>query len=266
MTVELIYDEGKTKEDSFLINPWRGIFGVFDGTSSLRTYFQEKNIMGPGRIASDTARDIFSKNEGTLKKLALKTNEEIRKKILKEEIKEKNACETTAAVVKINNNNFEWLQVLDSIILIIYKDNSFKLLVEDYDIDKKALLKWKVFAVQKKQNIRKLIEPENQEARENANRTYGILNGDPRFTKFLKTGIENLDRVKHIILFTDGLLLPKKDPSKPDDLNSFVELFLGGGLVKIRDYVRNLQKDDPNCWIYPRFKQYDDITAISISF
>src|SRR3989338_2247001 len=39
-----------------------------------------------------------------------------------------------------------------------------------------------------------------------------------------------------------------------------------GGLEKIKDYVRGLEKDDPECWKYPRYKQYDDIAAISISF
>ena len=35
---------------------------------------------------------------------------------------------------------------------------------------------------------------------------------------------------------------------------------------QIKDFVRSLEKDDPKCWEYPRYKQYDDIAAISISF
>ena len=46
----------------------------------------------------------------------------------------------------------------------------------------------------------------------------------------------------------------------------FVKLFLNGGLREVKDFVRNLEKNDPKCWKYPRYKQYDDIAAISISF
>jgi hypothetical protein len=62
------------------------------------------------------------------------------------------------------------------------------------------------------------------------------------------------------------LILPKENPEDQDDFNRFVEIFLEGGLERVKNYVRDLEKTDPECWKYPRYKQYDDIAAISISF
>jgi hypothetical protein len=39
-----------------------------------------------------------------------------------------------------------------------------------------------------------------------------------------------------------------------------------GGLKRGRDYIRELEESDPNCWKYPRHKKSDDIAAIAISF
>lgn len=99
-----------------------------------------------------------------------------------------------------------------------------------------------------------------------SNITYGIVNGEEEFVRFIHKGEEILENVEHIVIFTDGLIIPKENPEDSDDFNTFVKLFLEGGLKSIRDYVRDLEKDDPECWKYPRYKQYDDIAAISISF
>lgn len=102
--------------------------------------------------------------------------------------------------------------------------------------------------------------------KEKMNVTYGMFSGEEQALSFLNKGRESLKQIKHILIFTDGLLIPKEDPKAKDDFDTFVKLFLGGGLLKIKNYVRGIEKDDPECWRCPRFKQYDDIAAISISF
>lgn len=173
---------------------------------------------------------------------------------------------TAFAAVRLSDKTFEWAQIGDCLIVVIYQDNSFKLLVEDYDHDAEALMAWKRLADQGKRDIIKLVYPHLVKIWNNYNKDYGVLNGDEEFIKFINRGRESLKGVRHVLLFTDGLFVPKEDPGAEDDFGKFVELFLEGGLERVRDYVRGLEKGDPNCWKYPRYKQHDDIAAIAISF
>jgi len=267
MKVDFIFDEGSSKEDSYLIKD--NIFGVFDGFNSLDR-FVDKNGKTGGLIAATIARDEFSKNNKDLRMLAIEANQKIKERMfdLNVNMSDKSCLwGTMVAIVRIKDNSFEWIQIGDSLILVIYKDNSFKLLVKDYDHDKEVLSVWKELADQKTENIRELIDKNYlREHRNKVNENYGALTGEEKAISFLKTGKENLENVKHILLFTDGLFIPKEDSLVEDDWDMFVKLFFKGGLENIKNSVRNLQKNDPKCWKYPRYKQYDDITAISISF
>ncbi len=267
MKIDFILDEGPSKEDSYLIKG--DIFGVFDGFNSLDKFTDENGKTG-GLIAATIAKDEFSRGDKDLRHLSLETNKKIRETMLASNIdmsKKSSLWGTMIAAVRIKNNSFEWVQIGDSLILVIYKDNSFKLLVEDYNHDKEVLKIWKEFAKQKKENIRGLIENGPLiETRKEINETYGALTGEDGARAFLKGGEESLENVKHILIFTDGLFIPKENPSEDDNWDMFVNFFLKGGLSEVKDFVRGLEKNDPKCWKYPRFKQYDDIAAISISF
>ena len=125
---------------------------------------------------------------------------------------------------------------------------------------------WKQLATQKKEKIRELIAEPLAKLRAKTNEAYGVLNGEEFAENFIKTGEEKLENVRHILLFTDGLMIPKADPTGKDDWKLFADLFMQGGLENMKNFVRNLQKDDPKCWKYPRYKQHDDISAISLTF
>ena len=58
---------------------------------------------------------------------------------------------TTAAVIKLNleENNFDWVQFDDSLILVIYEDGKHKLLVKDYDHDKETFFTEKLMVIMK---------------------------------------------------------------------------------------------------------------------
>ncbi|MFA4819460.1 MAG: protein phosphatase 2C domain-containing protein [Candidatus Aenigmatarchaeota archaeon] len=266
MKVDFVFDEGSSKEDTYLIG--QNIFGVFDGANSINKFFDENGKSG-GLMAASIVRDEFAANKGTLKEMAIKANNILRKKMISNNIDVSDKASlwcTTAAAVRIKNKTFEWLHVADSLILVIYMDDSFKLLAHDYDHDRGAMIVWKKLAQEKRKNIHDIIWKKTPHTRFKSNEAYGMINGEEKFSKFILTGEENLENVKHILIFTDGLILPKEDPEKEDNFNAFVRLFLKGGLKNVMQYVRDLEKDDPECWKYPRYKQYDDITAISISF
>ena len=263
MKIDYIFDPGSSNEDSYLIKD--NIFGVFDGYGRGK-YIDEKGKTG-GLIAAEIVRDVFFQNDKSLEILAREANERIQEKLNELEIKD-NSWSAVWAVGRIKDNFFEWIQLADSLILVIYENGSFKLLVDDYDLDDRILPLWKELAEKKEKNIMQVLMARGvfDKLDSEKNKTFGVMNGQKEVFSFIKQGKEDLKNIKHIFLFTDGIFLPKEDPKAPDDWHLFVKIFLEGGLKKIKDYVRNIEKDDPYCWQYPRFKQHDDITAISISF
>lgn len=266
MKINYVVDIGSSNEDSYLIKD--DLFAVFDGFDSLTGFKDNKGATG-GLIAANIAREIFSTNQGSLKSLALEANRAIRERMFSSKIETQNKDNLWGvifAAVRVKNDSFEWAQLADSLILVIFKDGSYKLLVEDFDHDGEVLKIWRQLAEQKSEKIRELIAEPLAKLRAKMNDLYGVLNGEKGPENFIKTGQEKLENVSHILLFTDGLMIPKEDPVGRDDWELFVDLFLQGGLENIKNFVRNLQKDDPKCWKYPRYKQHDDITAISLTF
>jgi len=267
MKIGFIFDESSSKEDLYLIKD--NLFVVFDGFNSLDKFVDRDGRTG-GLIAATIAKNEFSKNDKSLKELTARANKKIKERMLalNIDINKKNSLwGVVLTAVRIKDNSFEWAQIGDSLILVIYKDYSFKLPVKDYNHDKEVLNLWKELGEQKKENIRELIDKGPLiELRGKMNKTYGVLNGEEEAISFLHVEEENLQDIKHILLFTDGLIIPKENPLEDDDWGLFVKLFLEGGIENIKKFIRNLQKNDPKCWKYPRYKQYDDIAAISISF
>lgn len=268
MKINTLYNKGvgQFNEDALLaVNP---VFGVFDGVSSLESYQNEEGKTG-ATIASSIARDVFSVGEKSLLELAHVANSAIRDAMHQEgiDISRKTALwATTGAVVKLNYNTFDWLQIGDSFILIIFHDHSFRLLIDDYDHDLETMTMWQGLASRQMENIGSLLNKQFLKVRNRINVSYGVLDGEKEMEGFLKHGAVALDGVAHIIIFTDGLIIPKEDPRQPDDFKTFVNLYLDGGLKKVHSYVRKQENSDPKCWRYPRFKQHDDIAAIALSF
>lgn len=268
MKIDTIYDKGVglINEDALLVaDP---IFGVFDGASGMEPYKNEEGKTGAA-IASSIAREIFSVGAKSLVGLARDANIAIWKAMSEKgiDVSRKTALWATAgAVAKINKNTFDWLQIGDSLILTIMRDGSTHLLVEDYDHDLETMIMWQELASHRAENIGSILKGQFFKVRNSMNVNYGAIDGEASMENFLKHGTATLDGVAHIILFTDGLFLPKEDPRQPDNFEIFVDLFLEGGLKRVQNFVREQEASDPKCWKYPRFKIYDDIAAVALSF
>jgi serine/threonine protein phosphatase PrpC len=265
-SIERVYSKGVSKinEDGILIK--NNLFGVFDGAGSLVKFLNKDGKTG-GKIASEIARNTFSKNNDSLKNLAIKANNIIREEMEKNKInflKKENLWGTTAAVVRVKKDFAEFFQIGDSLILVVLKNNKPKLIAKYNDHDKETMIKWKELADKKEKNIWKKINKKIIMVRRKSNVTYGFLNGDKKAIKFFNTGKFRLENVKFIILFTDGLLLPKKDPRRNEDWNKFASIYKKSDLNGLLGYVRSTESADPNCLLYPRFKKHDDIAAIAI--
>ncbi|OHB19760.1 MAG: hypothetical protein A2854_03865 [Parcubacteria group bacterium RIFCSPHIGHO2_01_FULL_56_18] len=271
MRIDRISDKGvgKVNEDAMVVGTTR--FGVFDGVSSRSGYVDEHGQTG-GYLAANIAKKIFETSTDSLIETALAANtkiEDTMKDMSIDITKKENRWGTTMAVVDINQSEgeFEWAQVADSLIIVIHKDGSLKQLIQDdYDHDRKIMVLWKGLADTQAENIRNKLDYDIRQLRQDVNVTFGVLNGEGSVSKFIRSGKESLDTVAHILLFTDGLIIPKEDPNAIDDFSMAVRLFQEGGLIHIRDYIREIENTDPNCWKYPRYKKSDDIAAIAISF
>ena len=273
MYVQTIHDQGSgtINEDVLLVaDP---VLGVFDGATSLSKYTNKDGKTG-GYLAASIAQEVFSKG-GNLYDLAIEANQRLEGEMEQQGIDLTNKRErwgTTTAVVQLAENHFDWLQVGDSFILVAYKDSSYKLLEESDEHDQGWQCLWKKLAEQKNPRIRDIIQAEVEDLRQKMNVTYGFINGEPEMQNFIKYGRESLEGVRCILLFTDGLIIPKEDPLAPDDFGKLVDLFHEGKLERMVQYVRDLEKSDLPGRVAPRrfykhfYKQHDDIAAIALSF
>lgn len=270
MKVESVFDKGSAKliEDSLLLhNP---VFGVFDGVTSATGYTNDEGKTG-GYLASSIAHDTFANGDAPLEKLVWQANDSIKKEMERFGVNTADKLQqwaTTAAVVKIENESFNYIQIGDSPILIVYKDSTCRVAGTYNHHDQEILVQWNKLTNKEKEG-RKVVDvfkDQLRTLRQSVNLTYGVLNGEKEMGKFLYSGGEQLKNIANIFLFTDGLILPKKDPQSPDDFDTFIKLFHEGGLRKVQEYVRGLEETDPHCITYPRYKQHDDIAAIAISF
>ena len=270
---------GSVNEDVLLVaDP---LFGVFDGATSLRPYKDKQGRTG-GYLAASLARNFFfrgSQGKEELYSLALKANKAIVDSMLISELNvndKLNLWGTTATVDLVKETTFDWLQIGDSAGLVIYDDHSFKPFVEYHEHDKGWQSLWKKLAEEGmlREDVVERIKQEVEQLRKTTNVSggYGALNGEEGMTDFLQFGTRSLKGVKHILLFTDGLMIPKEDPSQREKFREMVDLFLEGGLEHVMGYVRNVERNDKPGGVAPRrfykhfYKQHDDIGAIALSF
>ncbi|MBI4836220.1 MAG: protein phosphatase 2C domain-containing protein [Candidatus Abawacabacteria bacterium] len=278
MKIDALYDKGsgRVNEDAFLISKKR--FAVFDGASPLVPYIDGEGRTG-AMIAASLARDAFEHESMSLLAAARNANASIRGAMRKVgvDICQKTALwATSAAAVELHgpedNPTFaDWLQIDDSLIVAIYRDSTHDLLAAHEDHDQQTLELWQKMVREERIEARGALQSPLMQAqflrvRATMNVHYGAIDGEPEMEEFLRHGRLDLRQVAHLLLFTDGFLLPKKDASSAVDFKLLVKFFLKGGLKAVHEHVRTLESSDPYCTKYPRVKDHDDIAAIAVTF
>jgi len=256
---------GEINEDVLLEEG--NMLGVFDGATSLDKRRFQDSLTG-GLLAAKMAAQSFRDNQGSLDQLAKEANQSIQKGQINENIgmdQRHKLWSTSLAVVHLDGNRLEYCQTGDALILFIFKDGGYKVITPDVDIDRDTLQLWKEMQIAPDALIHEVLAEQIRKIRLEMNISYGVLNGEPEALDFLRHGYEDLTDVSDILLFTDGLHLPRENPKEGHDWQTFVDLYRLGGLQAVRDHVRHLQQQDPACRKYPRFKLHDDIAAVAIS-
>lgn len=264
--VETLHEQGSGEQNEDVLLRGEDIFGVFDGATSLEKFYDTAGSTG-GRCAARIAADTFRDESGSLPQIAGKANLLLREAQLRCRIPlhaRQRLWSTSLAVVRLGDTAFEYCHTGDSMIILLHDDGGHTLLSPELDIDGETLTLWQN-APRSGQPIHTCLADQIVRVRLEMNVRYGVLNGEPESMHFLRHGRQSLAGVTDIVLFTDGLALPKADPRAPSDWQAFVDLYRAGGLAAIRDHVRSLQHRDPGCRRYPRFKMHDDIAAIAIT-
>ena len=255
---------GKLNEDTMVMEG--NLFGVFDGATSL-----DKKTFGNGKtggfLASSAAGSVFIKNHFPLVELARGANKAIYRRMMEHGVdlsRKENLWSTSAAVIRIKDNMLEWVQTGDAYIILIFHDNTHKVLAEQEDHDYETLCLWPAKKTVNGSGTSELLADQIRKKRCEMNLTYGVLNGEDKAFDFLKHGHEPLNQVRDILLFTDGLSIPAETPEKKKNFTPLVELYQTLGLNGLKNRIRQIEDLDPGCSRYPRFKHHDDIAAIAI--
>ena len=242
------------------------LFGVFDGATSLDKRKFAGDLTG-GLLAARIAAQTFQEGYDSLAYLADKANRRIRSSLLAENVslsERHRLWSTSLAVVRLGEDRFEYCQTGDALILLIQDDGGCRLVTPEIDIDRETLQLWKKSQAPETTTIHDLLAEQIHRVRLQMNVSYGVLNGEPEAMNFLRYGCQELAGVSDILLFTDGLFLPRENPLEGDDWQYLADLYRSGGIQAVRNHVRRLQEEDPACRKYPRFKQHDDIAAVAI--
>lgn len=270
--VDSLYEKGSSSinEDRLLVG--KSLFGVFDGATSLKEKGLTEEGMTGGAFAAQIAKDAFSGEVGNLFDTAIEANRRIglTQVAAGVNVNERDTLwSTTMAVVRILGGQLEYCSTGDALIMLFYEDDSYTFLTPDVDIDRETLVLWKKLNSSAKSKIKSVYTALNKQIRKvrlQMNREYGVLNGEPTAADFIGYGSCDLTGVTDVLLFTDGLYLPKEDPDQMSDWQTFADLYQKQGLEGVRDHVRSLQNSDHDLTAYPRFKLHDDIAAISLGF
>lgn len=264
--VETLLEKGSGELNEDVLLQAGDLFGVFDGATSLDKRRFAGGLTG-GLLAANIVADTFKEECGGLASLAAMANRRIHDTLLAENVaisERHRLWSTSLAVVRLAADHLEYCQTGDALILLIADDGSHRLVTPLQDIDRQTLLLWKKSPATETTTIQELLAEQIQRVRLQMNVSYGVLNGEPEAVNFLRHGHHDLTGISDILLFTDGLFLPKENPLASDDWSCLVDLYRSGGLRAVRNHIRLLQQQDPSCRQYPRFKQHDDIAAVAI--
>lgn len=267
--IEYLSEQGvRNNEDTFLVDEGRGLFAVFDGASALVRFGGQTDKTG-ALIAAETARNVFARSNASLIKLALLANAAI------ESAHHKNGIDTsdplnrfacTVAAVQLTDGVASLLQSSDTLIITEDRSGNVTLPLGYTDGDLAIMKKWRLLADAGHKNIRALVDDDVKSLRRTANKTYGVLNGDPAVHGFLRTAALPLRDIASILIISDGMFIPKEDPGEEEDWGEHLRLCKESGLDGLLRHVRSLENTDPSLTRYPRYKLHDDATGIFVRF
>ncbi len=255
---------GDLNEDTLSVD--NDLYIVCDGATSI-TGEPLSTCTSGGRQAAVITAAAFGRNQGSLEDMAGRANDEIFQAMALSGVDmddRESLWSTSFAALRFAGDYIEWAQSGDCMIVLVSEDGSHEMITEQPGQDIATLQKWKAVGPDSKGSIHQVLAREIAEVRRGMNRDYGVLNGESEALDFVRYGVEDVNTVTDILLFSDGLCLPSKRPENPVDIGEMVERYRRVGLDGVKKQIRRLQRRDAHCCRYPRFKMFDDISGIAL--
>jgi len=265
---------GRASEDRIYADANRSLAGVFDGASSIVVFETEDGQTG-GVVAASIAVAVLERSteQQSLREILLAANSSIDEVQHAHGIdptkKEARFC-TTAAVARVRESTdgstvIDLAQAADSVAIIVYEDGRAEAPLGLCDQDEETLQLWAQLAAKGLRGNEIRYDPQMEaqitRKRQESNVTYGVLNGEPEVANFIQTTTIPAQGVEMVILLDDGLFIPKTDPSAPHDWAVYAQLIAEGGLPRLHQYIRSIERSDPDLSFYPRVKMSDDASG-----
>ena len=266
--IESLCEQGSGPRNEDLVLTTSDLFGVFDGATSLEKELFQGGSKSGGQLAAAIAARTFADSPGSLVQRAALANRylaETQRTCGIDGSERHRLWSTSLAVIRLDESGFDYCQTGDAMILVLYENGNHRLLTPEIDIDGDTLARWQQAAEAGASDIYQALGEEIRQVRLAMNVTYGVLNGEERAMGFLRHGREDLSGISDILVFTDGLFLPRRSPGAAGDWEEFAAIYRCHGLAGLHRQVRERQDADPHCRIYPRFKHHDDIAAVAIN-
>ncbi|USG64730.1 protein phosphatase 2C domain-containing protein [Brevibacillus ruminantium] len=262
-------------EDALVIQSSQQLFAVIDGVSSLVPYKSPAGQTG-GATAAQIVREHLEAmtKDGDLRAELLAANEHIAAQMSAAgiDLRQKEALwGAAAAAVKLDDRHLTYAQTGDCMIFAVYRDDTIRVLTHPQvsHLEAVALEKWEEATrsgTRTRDELISHVRPILIQNRYQANTAggYGVLNGESCSSEFLEFGRLNLIEIKAVILLTDGLFWPTARGEGPTGWEHTVRPILEKGLHAYAEELIALEKSDPECTAYPRFKPSDDKTGVVI--
>ncbi|NBD24451.1 protein phosphatase 2C domain-containing protein [Paenibacillus glycinis] len=268
---------GAWNEDAVVCEESLGLFGVLDGATSLAPYRGPGGETGGYLAAQEAAAACIREGHaGTgLPEIMTQANARLRAAMgeagISPDIPEAlwSAC---AVLVRVGSKWIEYAQLGDCMLAVYYADGTIRIATHDQlaHVDDRTKAAWQEGVAAGLTSSAELWAHARSQivaGRALANRTggYGVLNGDDACADFVEYGRISVSNVVSLLLFSDGLYMPK--PPGESDRDSAVQiasLVREMGLPRYMAWLTELEETDPDCTRYPRVKKSDDKTAIWI--
>lgn len=280
MKIEQLTVQGSNawNEDALIVNESCRIYGVLDGATSLTE--PDGGATG-GYLASQAAKLAFespgpASDRLTLREAVLEANARIRARMAEAgiDVNDKRSLWSAAcAVVRIGERQIEYAQVGDCMIVAVYEDGSVRTVTHDQVefFDERTRSLWEQYRQEGRspkevrENVYRVIA--SNRLKTNTPEGYAILNGDPALERYVEHGAFNRIRLRSVIVFTDGLFLPRRSGEPAPPMREMVRRIEEMGLAGYADWlIAGEHEEAERRGKDARLKVSDDKTAIRILF
>lgn len=284
MNIKMISLKGSNpwNEDAIVINQRAQIYGVLDGATS-RVPFRGPNDETGGYLASRIVKqylESISKEDVesiALSHIVLKANDELREKMLQNNIDMKNKQELWTAgiaVVRVSDHYIDYVHAGDCMIIAQYNNGDLRAITYDQvanigSQNKKILQDAVKRGVSTRRELEDIVVPKILAGKDKINTAegYGVLSGELELVNHLEYGRFNRIQLNSLFIVSDGLFLPDEHHNdQQSNMQTLARTIKKMSLHGYAKWLLDLERADEECIKYPRVKVSDDKTGIVINF